>query len=76
VEEEGSYRQRMGYHQEFMRTQALASEFAKKFNDALDALVAHFDEEYHPWLERMPRITFLDSLVIEMIDGGEEGRQI
>lgn len=72
VEEEGSYQQRMDYHQEFMRTQALASEFAKKFNATLDSLATHFDQEYHAWLNKMPRITFLEPLVFEVIDGGEE----
>ena len=77
VEEDGrgsrSYRERMEYHREFMRTQALASEFAKKFNSALDNLLAHFDDEYHDWVERMPRIEFLEPLVIEAMEAnGEE----
>lgn len=72
VEEEGSYQERMDYHQEFMRTQALASEFAKKFNAALNTLANHFEEEYHSWLQAMPRVTFLEPLVVEVINFGQE----
>ena len=73
VELEGSYESRMNYHREFMRTQALASRFARYFNAEIDALVNYFDPVHHGWIARMPRIKFLDPLVVEVVqDDGTE----
>eukprot|EP00978_Attheya_sp_CCMP212_P014434 scaffold36766_cov45-Attheya_sp.AAC.1 len=38
VENDGSYKDRMSYHREFLRTQSLASRFADLFNEKIDAL--------------------------------------
>lgn len=73
VELEGSYEDRMNYHREFLRTQALASRFADYFNAEIDALVEHFDPEHHGWIRKMPRIKFLEPLVVEVVqDDGKE----
>jgi hypothetical protein len=73
VEMEGSYADRMNYHREFLRTQALASQFADCFNAEIDALVEHFDPDHHGWIRKMPRIHFLEPLVVEVIqDDGKE----
>jgi hypothetical protein len=73
VELEGSYEDRMNYHREFLRTQALASRFADYFNAEIDALVEHFDPHYHGWIRKMPRIHFLEPLVVEVVqDDGKE----
>jgi len=73
VELEGSYESRMNYHREFLRTQALASQFADYFNAAIDDLVNHFDPAHHGWIAKMPRIKFLEPLVVEVVqDDGTE----
>lgn len=69
VEEHGTYRERMHYMSEFMRTQAWAEEFAKQFNDALDALVQRFPAKRKVWLDQLPRIRFLEPLVVECVSG-------
>jgi Mg-chelatase subunit ChlD len=73
VELEGSYENRMNYHREFLRTQALAARFASYFNDAISDLVNHFDPAHHGWIAKMPQIHFLDPLVVEVLqDDGTE----
>jgi len=72
VEEKGTYQTRMNYHRNFMRTQVNAVEFAAKFNETLDSLTDHFDPYYHSWLKKLPRIRFLEPLVVELVDEGEE----
>ena len=67
VEMAGSYEDRMNYHREFLRTQALASVFAEYFNEAISDLVNHFDSAHHDWIAKMPRIIFLDPLVVEVV---------
>ena len=74
VELEGSYEQRMNYHREFMRTQTLASEFADLFNQEIDSLVNHFDAVHHSWIRSMPRIKFLEPLVVEVVK--EDGKEL
>lgn len=72
AEEEGSYDTKMGYHRDFMRTQALASRFASKYNDAMDSLVTFFDASRHAWLEKLPRVRFLEPMVFQLFDKGDE----
>jgi hypothetical protein len=66
----GTTAQKMDYVREFMRTQALASEFARKFNDVLDSLVDHFAKEHYDWIRKFPRIHFLEPMVVEAIADG------
>eukprot|EP00550_Attheya_septentrionalis_P009307 CAMPEP_0198294472 /NCGR_PEP_ID=MMETSP1449-20131203/22509_1 /TAXON_ID=420275 /ORGANISM="Attheya septentrionalis, Strain CCMP2084" /LENGTH=784 /DNA_ID=CAMNT_0043994431 /DNA_START=44 /DNA_END=2398 /DNA_ORIENTATION=- len=70
VENDGSYEDRMSYHREFLRTQSLASRFADLFNEEIDALVDHFKDT--EWIRKLPRIKFLEPLVIEVIKDGKE----
>jgi hypothetical protein len=74
VDENKSYKQRMNYHREFMRTQAIASRMAAKFNEAIDALSSDFPghdacaivgDHYR---RNLPRINFLAPLVVEVRD--------
>lgn len=74
VELEGSYDNRMNYHREFLRTQALASRFADYFNEAIGDLVNHFDSKHRRWIAKMPRIHFLDPLVVEVVQ--EDGTEL
>ena len=73
-----SYEQRMDYHREFMRTQAIASEYAKKFNKALDGIVDNFNKCDHDYISRkvkeIPKIEFLEPMVVETIDPSKEQR--
>jgi hypothetical protein len=71
VENDGSYEDRMSYHREFLRTQSLASRFADQFNTEIDALVDHFENE-DEWIRKLPRIKFLEPLVIEVMKDGKE----
>jgi hypothetical protein len=49
-----------------------ASEFARKFNEALDKLVDHFPEEHHDWIRKLPRIYFLEPMVVEAVADDQE----
>jgi hypothetical protein len=60
----------MDYHREFMRTQVLASDFAAKFNEALDELKGHFHPAQHEWLDKLPRFRYLEPLVLEVKEDG------
>ena len=42
----------MDYQKEFMRTQAIASEYAKKFNKALEGIIHNFHESDHDYIRR------------------------
>ena len=72
--DDGDYNSKLAYHEEFARTQTLASQFAGKFNVALDSLVDHFDSRFHPWLKRMPRMRFLKPMVVEAFVGSDGGK--
>ena len=64
---------RMNYHKAFLKTQAIASKFAKKFNQSLNACLNHFDASSHEFLRRLPRIQFLKPFVTEIVKAdGEE----
>ena len=76
--EDHNYYQRMNYHREFLRTQSLASELAQKFNSALDRLEQQ-QQQLHPPVasnnknrRTMPRIQFLEPLVLEVMEDGHE----
>jgi hypothetical protein len=64
VEEDCSYEARMDYHRQFLRTQAIASALATKFNAAAVKAV--------PPTKRMPIIRFLDPLVFELADANQQ----
>lgn len=72
LSKDGTSKQYMDYHREFMRTQSIAAEYAKKFNEALDDIPNHFSPMHHDQVRRttskFPRIEFLEPLVIEVID--------
>jgi len=53
-----------------MWTQALASEFATKFNQGLGSLLDHFDD--FQAIDNLPRIEFVEPMVVEGIGHGEE----
>jgi hypothetical protein len=64
VEEDCSYEARMDYHRQFLRTQAIASALATKFNAAAVKAV--------PPTKQMPIIRFLDPLVFELADANQQ----
>jgi Alpha-kinase family len=71
VEEDSSYEARMDYHRQFMRTQAIASALATKFNAAVVAqlaLTATTSTTTTTRRRRIPTIRFLDPLVFELTD--------
>ena len=70
VDLETSYQHRMDYHREFMRTQAIASKMAAKFNETLDSLSSHFPAWDKSFLDRLPRIMFLAPLLVEVMHQG------
>lgn len=62
VEEENSYENRMDYHRQFLRTQAIAAQMAREFNNATSKLDM-----------KVPGVEFLDPLVFELAnERGEE----
>lgn len=67
-----TYEEQMDYHREFMRTQDIASDFAKKFNQALSQSQTHFGAESQRLLSSLPRIQFIEPMVVELRDGGTE----
>jgi len=62
----------MDYHRAFMRTQDIASDLAKQFNEALNQACTHFGAESQSFLRKLPRIKFIEPMVVELIDNGEE----
>lgn len=72
VDNEDNYEQSMMYHRDFMRTQNIANDFALKFNAALDDLKNHFDVRYHNWIKKLPRIHFIEPMVVEVMQNGQE----
>ena len=69
----GSYKETRAFHADFMRTQALASEFATKFNQALDSLWEHFVEPHaREIFRKLPRIEFVEPMVVEVQENNEE----
>ena len=63
----------MDYHKEFMRTQNIASDFAKKFNEALLQVEGHFlGEQSKGVIRKLPRMHFLEPTVVEVKHEGEE----
>ncbi len=62
-----SYDKRMAYHEEFMRTQALAANLAVQFNDALENVSKHFTspQTVKTYIRKMPKIKFLEPFVVE-----------
>ena len=68
VEATTTYQHRFNYHREFMRTQAIASEMAVKFNEAIDALAGHFGPRSVKLVATLPRINFLTPMIVETMD--------
>lgn len=66
----------MLYHEDFLRTQELASELAKNFNDAIDDLVNSSDKTpmIVSFFASLPRIVFIEPLVVELTEYGAEKR--
>ena len=54
----------MEYHREFMRTQDIASSFAKKYNEALDQVQKHFSRKDS--LYGIPRIQFIEPVSLNV----------
>jgi len=69
TDDQGGYllSDRFSYHKQFMRTQAIASKFARIYNKALEDLPENL------WTKQYPRVRFLDPMIIEIEDrtGGE-----
>ncbi len=61
-----TYQSQMAYHKNFMRTQNIAASFGRRFNDALDTAEEHFDTESRVFLRGLPRIHFIEPMVVEV----------
>ena len=59
------------YHSQFMRTQALASRFAKKYNKWLDQ-TSERNPALRSSIKKFPRIRFVKPLIFELVDGAEK----
>jgi len=70
VEKHDNHRQRRDYHKDFLRTQNMAQEYAKKFNEALDKAEDHFPSRHHQWFRQRPRIQFVEPFVVEVMEDG------
>ena len=62
VLDKSQYRKQAIFHKTFMRTQAIASALAKKFNKDIDALLDLSAEN----VRKLPRINFLEPIVTEV----------
>lgn len=57
-----------------MRTQNISADFAKQFNEALDNLHTHFrglDVREKRHLDNLPRIEFIEPMVVDVLDGSK-----
>jgi len=68
----GSYQQQMGYHTNFMRTQYIASRFAERYNEAMSEAQAYFSNDSQEILLTLPRIYFIEPMLIELYEDGKE----
>ena len=65
----GDYYSQMAYHKNFMRTQNIASSFARRYNDALDDAKRYLaGSEF----SNLPTIEFIEPIVAELMENGEE----
>ena len=60
-ESEGEYKKLRDYHEDFMRTQAIAAECANGFNDALKKI----SSTTHKSNQRLPTIEFLEPMIVQ-----------
>ena len=60
IVESHMYRDQVKYHKEFMRAQDIASNLAKKYNEALSQVQTHFRDSLHD----IPRIEFIEPVSI------------
>lgn len=63
----------MGYHTNFMQAQYTASSFAERYNDAMAEAQAHFSNDSLEILLTLPRIYFIEPMVVELND--ENGKE-
>ena len=69
----GSKDEQMDYHRAFMRTQDMASDFAKKFNEAFEQVQSHFDESCGlSVIKKVARMKFIEPMLVELMDNGVE----
>ncbi len=61
-----TYQTQMAYHKNFMRTQNIAANFGRRFNDALDMAEEYFDTASRAFLRGLPRIHFIEPMVVEV----------
>jgi len=65
------YANRLSYHRQFMRTQAIASEMALKFNEALDFILKNCKRSHRSriYFSALPRINFLSPQLVHVFVG-------
>ena len=63
----------MGYHTNFMQTQYIASSFAERYNEAMSEAQTHFSYDSQDILLTLPRIYFIEPMVVELYD--ENGKE-
>eukprot|EP00956_Cyclotella_meneghiniana_P014296 scaffold21342_cov66-Cyclotella_meneghiniana.AAC.12 len=72
IENHENKQQQRDYHINFLRTQNIAADYAKQFNEDLGNIHTHFNR-LHPdtrmHLENLPRIEFIEPMVVEVVDG-------
>jgi hypothetical protein len=68
----GEYYKKGAFHMNFMRTQNIASSFARRFNDALDEAAIYFDEAFQACIRGLPRIRFIEPMVVELMENEVE----
>jgi hypothetical protein len=66
------YERNMAYHKNFMRTQNIASSFARRYNDALDDARRYLNAGSQPCFSSLPTIEFIEPIVAELMENGEE----
>lgn len=62
----------MAYHKNFMRTQNIAKSFGRRYNDTLDEAEKYFDTQSRARIRGLPRIHFIEPMVVELMDNDEE----
>jgi len=67
-----TYNVKRAFHANFMRTQALAAEFATKFNVALDSLHFRSSPQFVECIKDLPRIEFVQPMVVQVKGSDEE----
>ena len=73
-----NYQQQLDYHTNFMRTQYIASSFAKLYNMAVTDARNHYfggNDKQQDLLRLIPKIHFIEPMIVDLIEKNDKGEK-